>query len=66
MPEQEKEKGVIYADVWRNMASTDIVDSLELAVRVLKQRGVDDPESVAKLLLIISDIAEMLAEMAQY
>jgi hypothetical protein len=62
----EKEKGVIYANVWRSMASADIVDSLELAVRVLKEKPIEDPESVAKLLLIISDIAEMLAEMAQY
>jgi hypothetical protein len=62
----EKEKGVIYADVWRNMASTDIVDSMEIAVRVLKEKPIEDPASVAKLLLVISDIAEMLAEMARY
>jgi hypothetical protein len=62
----EKEKGVIYADVWRDKSASEIVDSLELAVRVLKEKPIEDPTSVAKLLLVISDIAEMLAEMAQY
>jgi hypothetical protein len=47
----EKEKGVIYANVWRNMASTDIVDSMEIAVRVLKEKPIEDPASVANYCL---------------
>jgi hypothetical protein len=61
----EKEKGVIYADVWRDMSASEIADSMEFAVRVLREKPIEDPDTVAKLLLIISDIAEMLAEITQ-
>jgi len=55
---------MIEAKVWRGMNATEIVDSIDVAVRVLKGKGVETIYDVRKLLLIISDIAEMLSEMA--
>jgi hypothetical protein len=55
---------MIEAKVWRGMSATEIVDSIDVAVRVLKGKGVETIYDVRKLLLIVSDIAEMLSEMA--
>jgi hypothetical protein len=62
---RQNKKGVIYADVWRDMSTSEIVDSIDLAVRVLRDKPIEDQDTVVKLLLIISDITEMLAEIAQ-
>jgi hypothetical protein len=44
------------------MTSTEIVDSLEIAVRVLKEKQIESTNDIGKLLLVISDIAQKLAE----
>jgi hypothetical protein len=54
----------IEAKVWDEMSSTEIIDSIDIAVRVLKDKEIESVNDVRKLLLIISDIAEMLSEMA--
>jgi chromosome condensin MukBEF complex kleisin-like MukF subunit len=52
---------VIYANVWRNMSASEIADSIDFAIRVLKEKPIKDQDTIAKLLLIASDITEMLA-----
>ena len=54
----------IEAKVWDKMSATEIIDSIDIAVRVLKDKEIESMNDVRKLLLIISDIAEMLSEMA--
>jgi hypothetical protein len=54
----------IEAKVWDEMSSTEIIDSIDIAVRVLKDKEIESVNDVRKLLLVISDIAEMLSEMA--
>jgi len=54
---------MIEAKVWRGMSATEIIDSIDVAVRVLKGKGVETIYDARKLLLIVSDIAEMLSEM---
>jgi hypothetical protein len=54
----------IEAKVWDEMSSTEIIDSIDIAVRVLKDKEIESMNDVRKLLLVISDIAEMLSEMA--
>jgi len=54
----------IEAKVWDKMSATEIIDSIDIAVRVLKDKEIESVNDVRKLLLIISDIAEMLSEMA--
>ena len=60
-PDFERKK-LIPAKTWREMNSTEIADSLEIAVRVLKEKRIESTEDIGKLLLVISDIAEKLAE----
>jgi hypothetical protein len=60
-PDFERKK-FIPAKTWRKMTSTEIVDSLEIAVRVLKEKQIESTNDIDKLLLVISDIAEKLAE----
>ena len=54
----------IEAKVWDEMSSTEIIDSIDIAVRVLKDKEIESVNDVRKLLLVISDIAEILSEMA--
>lgn len=54
----------ISAREWREMTVDEILNSMETATRVLKRKGLDSPEQVAKALAIIKMLAEQLLEIA--
>ena len=60
-PDFERKK-FIPAKTWRKMTSTEIVDSVEIAVRVLKEKQIESTNDIGKLLHVITDVAEKLAE----
>lgn len=55
----------IPAKKWREMSADGILNSIDIALRVLEEKSIETPEQVAKALTIIKDLTEQLLEMAK-